>query len=452
MWHGSVNAVKRRADRAKPVHRSAQWQRALVVAACLGAGLVGCSSSSSTATTSTARAGTTTTTAIPTTTALFGNRTPTESSLPTASPGSTSTAEPTTVPETTTTIAPKYPLIIEYGFDLTGTATTARNASKVDALPFDGITIRARQDPCSTKPVTDSVAKADMLAMPKLRRVKHNFLMCRFEDSANADGLSPYDIANDASWATISANLKIYAAAAKASGQFDGIMIDSESYGIGPNPWNYDTIPIPFKLTQERPWTLPDDARELAQRRGKQLADAMREGWPGIIIFSLRGAELSDPATYDPSHQGGDQWAWINELAGPFFIGMVESVHGTAATIITGGESYQQRTQEDFTNAYEWLKRGLANSGGPIIPSGAVTAETYTSTVQVANQIFDRDARAAYADFSAAEVQTLLTYARKASDQYVWFYNEQFDWRNSGDPKTPVPQEFLDAVAAARAA
>jgi hypothetical protein len=82
----------------------------------------------------------------------------------------------------------------------------------------------------------------------------------------------------------------------------------------------------------------------------------------------------------------GNDVVWANELAGPFFLGGVESAAGIAATIVNGGESYRQRTLVDF----------------------------------------------------------------QATDRYVWFYTEQFDWKGTGWPLVSVDSTFLNAVRAAR--
>jgi hypothetical protein len=147
----------------------------------------------------------------------------------------------------------------------------------------------------------------------------------------------------------------------------------------------------------------------------------------------------------------GNDTAWANELAGPFFVGAVESAAGTPATVVNGGESYRQRQPADFQKGYSWLKTRLADSGGPIVPSGAVSADVYKATVSVANQVYDRDVSNNYAPFSATTVSRLLTFAKRSTDKYVWLYSEQFDWKGVGWPQTKAPNVFLTAVARAQA-
>ena len=347
------------------------------------------------------------------------------------------------------------PLLIEHGWDVATAASTKQNVARIDALPFDGISIAAISDPCSTRPITLEAARADLAVMPKLAHVTHNFVMCRFFDNAAPGStVGPYEMSNDQTWATIANNLAAYARVAREVDGFDGIMVDTEYYGTGPNPWDYDTIAIPWTYGSSRPWTLPAPAKALAQARGKQITDAIKRAWPTAVLFHFRGAELSDPASFTPDRMMGNQVAWANELAGPFFMGAVESAAGSSLTLVDAGESYRQRTPQQFANAYQWLKSGLAESNGPIIPSGAVTPAAYKATVTVASHLFDRDMNHSYANFAASDVAGLLSMAMNptVTDKYCWIYTEQHDWRGSGWPQNAVPAPFTTAIASARTA
>jgi hypothetical protein len=392
------------------------------------------------------------------TTATNTTTTSTVPPAPITTTTSTPTVPPTTTATTTATTTPgakAKPLLIEHGWDVSTAASAAAHKAQIDALPFDGITIHPEHNPCSATPITLAQARADLAPMPAFTHVTHNFALCRLLDSA-APGtiLSAYDINNDQVWNTITSNLAVYTQAARETGKFDGILFDTEYYGEGPNPWDYDTIAIPWTYTTSRPWSLPAAAKAKAQARGKQVMDAMVSNWPNITVFSFRGAELSDSASFLPSHIGGNDVAWANELAGPFFVGQVESTLTTAgsqATIVNGGESYRQRTQTDFDNMYAWLKTGQANSNGPIIPSGNVSSAAFNSKQNIAPGVFDSDMnQSGYPAFSTAQLTTLLGYANKAADKYVWFYPERFDYRGTGWPATPAPASLVSAIRAVR--
>ena len=205
-----------------------------------------------------------------TTTSVPGHQavTPAKTVLPASS---TSVVRPTVAPTSSSpppAPAGGRPLLIEHGWDVATAARTKQNAARIDALPFDGISIAAVSDPCSTRPITLDTARADLAVMPKLAHVTHNFVMCRFFDNAAPGStVGPYEMSNDQTWATIANNLAAYAQAAREVGGFAGIMVDTEYYGTGPNPWDYDTIPIPWTYGASRPWTLPAPAKAFAQAR-----------------------------------------------------------------------------------------------------------------------------------------------------------------------------------------
>ena len=389
------------------------------------------------------------TTVAPTTTTTVARTTTTVAATTTLAP---TTVAPSTTLSPTTVAVRNRPLLIQHGWDTSVAAVAAQHAGLIDALPFDGVSIAPAYNPCSATPVTLAQAQSDLKSMPKLTHVTHNFLLCRLLDDAAAGSvLSAYDVNNDAVWNTVSANLAIYAQAAKATGMFDGIIMDTEYYGVGPNPWDYDTIAIPWVYSTSRPWTLPASAQAKSQLRGKQTMDAIRTAWPTVVALHFRGAEMSDHATFLSNNMGGNDTAWANELGGPFFVGAIESAANTSSTVVDGGESYYQRSLLDFQNAYSWMKTRFATSGGPIVPAGNVSAASYNATVTVANQVFDRDMTNGYGNFTAAQLQTLLTNARQATDKYLWLYTEQFDWRGTGWPLTPVPASYVDAVRASQA-
>jgi hypothetical protein len=345
------------------------------------------------------------------------------------------------------------PKLIQHGWDVNYAADIAKHAARIDALPFDGLTVRVAHEPFSSKPVSLQEAQNDLAAMPVLTNVKHNFLIFRMQDGSNSNRL-PYNLFSDPIWATIADNMANYASAAAATGLFDGIVIDNEYYGTSPvYQWDFGATTTPWTYSAKAgvtPGHQAADAQAIAQARGKYVMDAIRAAWPTVTVMMLHSPSTSEPASY--AYLRGNDVAWANELMGPWFVGFVESAMGTPATVIDGGESYWQRSPSDFQAAYNWLKAGFANHGGHIVPSGAVTAAAYNATIKVNIGVFDRDVASDYATLSAATVQELLTYGLRFADGYEWFYSEAFDWRGTGWPKTPVPQEYMDAVAAAKEA
>lgn len=363
---------------------------------------------------------------------------------------------PSAAPAPAPTPAGRRPLLIEHGWDTATAGELASDAAHVNTLPFDGVAVRGQREALSRTAVPLATAQSDLAQMPSLSRVKHNFLVMRMLDPRPAGRPTAYDFTDDALWATMAANVKNYASAAKATGKFDGIMIDTEYYGSGPAIWDFGGTQAPWTASGTAgsvPGKSASQAQALVQSRGKQLMDAMRSVWPNVKVFSLYGPWFSESASYTSTRMMGSDQSWANELVGPFFMGLVQSAAGSPAVVIDGAERYMQRTVPEFQNAKNWVKEGLPNHGGRIVPAAGVSAAQYKSTVQIAQSVWDRDALAAnYPGATASQLQSWVTNALKASDDYVWLYTEQYDWRRTGWPSAPVPQSHLNAVSAARAA
>lgn len=346
-------------------------------------------------------------------------------------------------------------LLIEHGWDVSTAAEIAADRTRIDALPLDGVSVRPEVNPLSSSRTSAAFARTDLAAMPTMSNVSHNFLLFRMVDDARAGAPQAYDFYDDALWSTIGANAADYAAAARASGEFDGIMVDTEYYGEGSNPWNYGSSASPWSYSGAdgaTPGHSPADAQAQVQLRGKQVMDAIRSQWPDAKVMFFRAAWLSEPLSFTPTRMNGNNVAWANELNGPFVVGFVESALGTPAAVIDGTELYTQRSLRDFENVYDWARTGLSRAGGRVVPSGGVSAAAYADHITVAQVVYDRDVLADYAPLPAATFGALTKWALETSDEYTWLYTENHDWRGTGWPFASVPQTFVDAVGAARLA
>jgi len=350
-------------------------------------------------------------------------------------------------------LSPSRKLLIEHGWDVSTAKEIAADRVRIEALPLDGISVRPEVNPISPVRISAAAAREDLAIMPKMAGVSHNFLLFRMVDDANGRQPHAYDFYDDALWSTISANAAAYAAAAQLSGAFDGIMVDTEYYGQGQNPWDYGSSAVPWSASESEgatPGHSPADAQAQVQRRGKQVMDAIRSQWPAAKVLHFRGAWLSEPKSFYPDRMNGNNVAWANELNGPFVVGFVESALGTSAAVIDGTELYTQRSLRDFENVYNWAKSGLAGAGGRIVPAPGVSAADYAAHITVAQVVYDRYVHADYSPFSAETFGAYTKWALDTSDQYTWLYTENHDWRGTGWPFTAVPQDYLDAVAQAR--
>lgn len=345
------------------------------------------------------------------------------------------------------------PFLVEHGWDVSTASEIAARRSQVDSLPFDGVSVRPQVEPLGRSTVSSAAAAQDLAALPAMTNVTHNFLLMRMLDNAPAGAPHAYDFYDDALWARIAQNAASYAAAARAASGFDGIMIDTEYYGVGPNPWNFGASTAPWTYSETAgatPGRSAAQAQAKVQARGRQVMDAIRAAWPGAKVMFFRAAWLSEPASFTPDRFDGNNVAWANELNGPFVVGFVSSAQGSQAQIIDGTELYTQRSLADFRNVYSWAKTGLPDHGGRIVPAGDVTAAGYKSHISVAQVVYDRDVLNSYATLSPAVLGDLVAMSLRTSDTYTWMYTESFDWRSTGWPATRVTPAYVDAVAAAR--
>jgi hypothetical protein len=358
--------------------------------------------------------------ATPTPTASVTATTPTASvtaTTPTATPTPTQTASST--PTETAAPAPAGKYLIKLGQDIPTTAQFAANRALYESRPFDGWAIHTRAQVFTPTATSQATYATELAQFPTgLTRSTHNFLRVLF--------LQQLDFTSDAQWATMAQNAANLAAAARASGrQFDGLLIDNEFYGTG-NLWD--------NLDQT-----------LAQRRGEQIGRAIAGAWPEATTMILYGPWVSDPKTATAFGFGYNDVSWANEGMGPFAYGLAAGTFGSSAGFVDGGEAYGARTATDFANIKAWQKTGLANNSALIRDPTA-----YKAKVNASVGVYDRDMRNGYSLFSPSTLTSLLDTALANVDSYVWLYTETYEWGASQSGKPPVPQSYLDAVAAAK--
>jgi len=335
-------------------------------------------------------------------------------------------------------------LLIHHGQDIIYFDRASTYLATIDDKPYDGVTFALRNEPLSAATVSQSTFAGELAALPTFTHSTHNFVRVLF-------AWPQYDWSNAAEWNRIATNFRNLAAAIAASGkQIDGILLDTEAYGVSPWPWDYE----PGVGANGTGALSLIDASALLESRGKQVMDAVLAGWPSARVLSLYGPWVSYAGTgagIAPTPYNDVYFA--NELQGPFMYGMVSSTFGTSARWIDGGESaaYNSRSAADFTRVLNWQKTGLADSGYSAIKDPAQYKAGITSSFGV----YDHDALNSNSTISAPTYQAWLTAALQAqTDRYVWMYTEQYDWLGAtfDTGHAPVPQEWIDAVAAAIAA
>jgi hypothetical protein len=333
-------------------------------------------------------------------------------------------------------------LLVHHGQDIIYVDRAWVYLSTIDDKPYDGVSFALRNEPLSALTVTQNTFAGELATLPAFTHSTHNFLRVLF-------AWPQYDWSDASEWGRVASNFGNLAAAIVASGkQIDGIVFDSEAYGVSPWPWDHTSGGGATGTGS----LSPAGASSLLEARGRQVMDAIVAAWPSARVLSLYGPWVSYSGTgagIAPTPYNDVDFA--NELQGPFMYGMVSSTFGTAARWIDGGESasYNSRSNADFTRVLNWQKAGLADSGD----SAIVDPTQYKAAITSSLGVYDRDSLNSYASITALTYQAWLTAALQAeTDQYVWMYTEQYDWLGAtfDTGHAPVPQDWIDAVTAAK--
>ena len=339
------------------------------------------------------------------------------------------------------------PSLLKYGQDIPSPEQVAAAADRYDALPFDGIVLQAHEstDIFSPRRVEQGALLQQVSALPADLRMQDNWVRITLHDEL--------DWSDDALWRTVAANAGTMARALRESGRpYAGIWFDNEWYGEGSSPWDYGTSTRAWTPSDDdgaTPGLSPEEATALARSRGAEVMAAMTGGWPDLQVMVLFGPWVSEPSTYHALTGAGlpyNDISWVNELAGPFFSGMVD--RRGQATVIDGGEYYGARSRSEYATFADWQRRGFVLAGSRSVPEAE--AQNYQAGVASALAVYDRDQSDDYRVLDAATLGDLTRDALAEATDYVWLYTEEHEWGASRSMKPQVPQEYVDAIAAAR--
>jgi hypothetical protein len=322
------------------------------------------------------------------------------------------------------------PWLIKHGWDIPTPEFVRDHVTDMEKSPFDGVVVRMpelsdkvqRQEPVSFEQFQSAL---EPMSGVRFDRLQHNFVMVYTTPAG-----SYFD-----DYETPIANFAKLARAVRLAG-FKGILFDNEEY---------------FGSLSDYPDVCPGhtlaQCRVQAARRGREMMDAIREEWPDVTVMTFFGAWISDPLTgkrLPPELNYNDLSSHV-ELIGPFFVGMVESVVGTNAKVVDGGEFYTARKREHFEALRAWQTDGMATSSG-LIPKSL--KPKWTSTVSTAFGVYDLPFLDVGMDVDAW--RSTIANALETTDEYVWAYTEQHDWWGMGHPREPVPDEWVTATREAR--
>jgi hypothetical protein len=353
----------------------------------------------------------------------------------TASTSTASTSSATSLPSATA--SPPRKKLIEIGFDAPTPSYLRANIATMSQQPFDGVMVNlsAGKTFLNKTPYPESAFAQDRadLAAVGTSKLTDNFVTMW---SAREAG---WDWFNDSDWASAQANAANFAKTAKA-GNFKGFMFDPEPYGT--NPWSYSSVLYPDR-------SFPSVQAKVRERGAAFMAVVQAE-LPTVKILTLFGPSIVKSQAEERGSLDKAAWA----LFASFLDGMLDVI-GPQASIIDGNEpSYYYTGSSDF-DGYRALKNAS---------SAYVSAENrtkYDNQVSIAHAVFVDGALnlfnsprffGLYLQTPEQRLQYLeysVFHALRASDEYVWFYNEKMDWWGTKGGSIQLPDGLATATESA---
>jgi len=307
------------------------------------------------------------------------------------------------------------------------------NRRHVESLPFDGLAIHVPQSWSVMsgerfEPFADWYEHWLAPLEGLWRRPLASYLLAFVDDLG--------DLFDDGAWDVAIENWRDLARGAARAG-FAGIFYDNEEYA---RPWHN------FPEDYASPTESLAAYREQARLRGRQVMEAVVAEFPAVRLLVFHGPYVSEPKT--PRRVVRDQVgdAAEHELLGPFFVGLVEGA-GAAATVIDGGEVYQQRTAADFAASYAWRKRGIAAAETDCAFIPPALRDRWAEAVSVGFAVYNRSWPDPRRDvMTPAIMERTLGRALRRADDVVWYWTERDNWLVPGG----MPAAWVEAVRAAR--
>lgn len=327
--------------------------------------------------------------------------------------------------------------LIELGWDSPTPSFIKTNIATMEQRPFSGTAVRLSVGTEIFKKVAyaESAFAQDRsdLATTPFTTLTDNFVSVQ---SASENGWSWL---NDADWLAAQTNAVNFAKTAKA-GNFKGFFFDPEPYGN--NAWLYSAERYPgqsFAAVQSK-----------VRQRGAAFLNAVQAEMPNIKIMLLFGASIVKLQTEE--YNGGVLQNADWSLWAAFIDGMLDVI-GPQVQLIDGNElSYYYITAQKFDD-YRIDKR---DSNRYVSPENRAK---YDKHLRVAHAIFVdgtlnlwNSSRFIGKYFATdAERKQWLEFTTfhglRASDEYLWVYNENMDWWGSRGAGVQLPTGLEAALS-----
>jgi hypothetical protein len=296
---------------------------------------------------------------------------------------------------------------------------------------------------------------APMKTLKEVPNLTDNFLLiaCNYWfESGVKNGL---DLFSDARWKTILDNVSVYARVARDAGTIRGFILDIEPYsGPAPTPggeqewafniFSFDHMTRFVNKLEGHPNPMAA-YRGQANKRGKQIWEAIERNMPGAILFLYFGNWWADQKA-DKSRA---------DLFPPFLDGVMEQMEamGSKGYVVDGYEpAYTFHTEQEYRDARQKIREYLRGYS-------AVTA-LYDKYVRVGfGKWLDAGSRwvkddASQNHFKPGDWESSLRYALKYADEYVWVWagGQARFFTMSGGREVNIPPAYINASRRANGA
>jgi hypothetical protein len=352
--------------------------------------------------------------------------------------------------------------LIDFGWNSPLIGDYIKNPKKFENSPFDGITLRLPKGVGAgnifmvndlRKLPADSMVIIKTLApkTPKSTILTDNFIALF--------GASQMDWFSDEDWAVVEKNIRYAAQIAKLS-NCKGIIWDPEAYKPGKNPWKYDELENPKKISYQ-------DYYKQVRKRGGQFMKALQEEYPGLTVLSLRefsdfqnGSPYSEPMlpvrnVAETLNKLEKAW-WALHL--PFTVGILDTIDKNVNFIDANEEAYYYTSALEFYQARNIIK----NDTRALLPKEIhhKFASNYTIGHAIALDYIcgnwaplisfpyrlKGQAKMLTAKQQALWFEHNAYYALRTSDEYAWLYTEPTNFWTGEN----VPEGFKEALFSAK--
>lgn len=342
---------------------------------------------------------------------------------------------------------PRKKIIAWGGIDWYSPATIQMNIRKIEELPFDGTVLQGfkankggeevmfdwlcfGQERFERQQLTQTI---ELLRNIDFQRFTNNFL--RFN-------VTPGDVDWFDDFGAILHNARLWAEVAKETGM-KGWMFDVEDYKGQVFDYRKE------RYAQQKTF---EEYAQQARLRGRQLMQAIQDGYPDIVILLTLGQSYCLEASQRPGGLREDGYG----LLPAFLNGMIEAA-GPQVRLVDGNErAYGYLTARDyFRGLHDIRRRALA-----LVPKELrrkYRARMGASMALYVNYVFAlHDAPGGLPTYYLTPEERLrlfeqnVYYALKTADEYVWCYSEGLSWWEKGYPR-PTPEGALDAIRSAQA-